>query len=263
MPYLTRVALDPSHRDVFRALGDSHALHRLVYLGFPDSEDGGAGRPLYRLDPPPPPRRDRPVLIIQSAQPPAHLERWIDRPYLSVEGPKQFNVDGLRPGQLFQFRLRANPTKRFVNKTRRDEAGNIVGVVPLSRERQSTSGTMRREGKRLGLYSEAEQLEWLEAKAFRAGFEVLRVKIAPARTSGPTDMPDVALRPGRPEGTARGWHCDRSRENQAPRCIEHLSVTFEGLLTVTSPEALRTAVEQGIGSAKGFGFGLLSLAPVR
>jgi CRISPR system Cascade subunit CasE len=40
----------------------------------------------------------------------------------------------------------------------------------------------------------------------------------------------------------------------------HQAVTFDGLLRVTDPEALLAALAGGIGSGKGFGFGLLSLA---
>ena len=36
---------------------------------------------------------------------------------------------------------------------------------------------------------------------------------------------------------------------------------FNGLLVCTDPDGLRTALLTGIGSAKAFGFGLLSLAP--
>lgn len=38
-------------------------------------------------------------------------------------------------------------------------------------------------------------------------------------------------------------------------------VRFDGVGTVTDPEALGTSLRTGIGPAKGFGFGLLSLAP--
>jgi CRISPR system Cascade subunit CasE len=37
--------------------------------------------------------------------------------------------------------------------------------------------------------------------------------------------------------------------------------TFDGLLRVTDPDALRTALISGIGRAKGYGCGLLTLAP--
>lgn len=39
------------------------------------------------------------------------------------------------------------------------------------------------------------------------------------------------------------------------------SVRYDGVLTVKNPERLRAAIVQGIGSGKGFGFGLLSIAP--
>lgn len=41
------------------------------------------------------------------------------------------------------------------------------------------------------------------------------------------------------------------------------SVRFDGILTVTDPAKFREILESGIGSAKAFGFGLLSVAPVR
>lgn len=45
---------------------------------------------------------------------------------------------------------------------------------------------------------------------------------------------------------------------------QHLrSVRYDGILTVTDPDKLQTAIAQGIGAGKAFGFGLLSVAPVR
>ena len=41
----------------------------------------------------------------------------------------------------------------------------------------------------------------------------------------------------------------------------HLAVRFEGVLLVTNPDLLRTAIKQGIGSAKGYGFGLCRWHP--
>jgi CRISPR system Cascade subunit CasE len=41
----------------------------------------------------------------------------------------------------------------------------------------------------------------------------------------------------------------------------HVPVLFEGVLRVNDPAKLIEAVRNGIGSAKGYGFGLLSLAP--
>ena len=40
------------------------------------------------------------------------------------------------------------------------------------------------------------------------------------------------------------------------------SVRFMGSVRVKDPEALKDTLEAGIGSAKGYGFGLLSLRPI-
>jgi CRISPR system Cascade subunit CasE len=42
----------------------------------------------------------------------------------------------------------------------------------------------------------------------------------------------------------------------------HNAVEFRGILTVTDPARFRETFARGIGSAKGFGFGMLALAPV-
>lgn len=90
------------------------------------------------------------------------------------------------------------------------------------------------KGKRIGLYKLEEQINWLERKAQQHGFAV-----------------DSAL----------PSHQDRS-EDRVNR-LELFSVQFDGILQVTDPTAFLTAVQAGIGSGKAFGFGLLSLAPVR
>jgi CRISPR-associated protein Cas6/Cse3/CasE subtype I-E len=41
------------------------------------------------------------------------------------------------------------------------------------------------------------------------------------------------------------------------------AVQFDGVLVVTDPDKLSVAVRNGIGPQKAFGFGLLSLAPLR
>lgn len=93
-------------------------------------------------------------------------------------------------------------------------------------------------GKRLGLLEEEDQREWLDRKGRRNGFRVVRCHVIPE------GLQEFVRRSGGSE-----------------RDITLLSVRFEGVLQVTEPDALRAAVEDGIGPAKAFGLGLLSLAP--
>ena len=92
--------------------------------------------------------------------------------------------------------------------------------------------------KRLGLLKEADQIAWLKRKLEAAGAEVQDCLIIP-----------------------QGFQRSRKSAAQEGGSQTHLAVLFEGLLTVKDPQRLSSALASGIGAAKGFGFGLLSLAP--
>ncbi len=91
---------------------------------------------------------------------------------------------------------------------------------------------------RLGLLKEEAQQKWLQRKFEAAGTMVLACRTLP-----------------------RGFQ--HSRKNPAKEMTDqtHLAVLFEGILQVIDVSLLQIALETGIGSAKGYGFGLLSLAP--
>jgi CRISPR system Cascade subunit CasE len=92
---------------------------------------------------------------------------------------------------------------------------------------------------RVGLFGEEKQMGWLRRKAGENGFELIEDKC---------------------EIVAIG-NFDSKKSGISGK-IRHLGVTFEGILRVTEPEKFKRALANGIGSAKGFGFGLLSVAPV-
>ena len=131
----------------------------------------------------------------------------------------------LREDQVLAFRLRANPTKR-IGKTNADLPGKRVAIV-----------------------REEEQIEWLagkgrgEEKADSGGFELLMNEGAPMVTVVP-------------EGKKYGRKTENGRRHE----MTHVAVLFEGLLRITDAEAFRRMLMRGIGSAKAFGFGLLSIA---
>ncbi len=103
------------------------------------------------------------------------------------------------------------------------------------------NATKKREGKRIALDDETAYHDWLKRKADQSGFQVLQV-------------------------TASSYwineeHLARSPENgYKKRNIPHFGVRFDGLLRITDPDELVKAVRRGVGPAKAFGFGLLSLA---
>jgi len=94
-----------------------------------------------------------------------------------------------------------------------------------------------KDHKRVGLYREEEQRAWLERKGEAGGFRVLSVAIVG-------------------EGSING----RLHREDETHQLNLLAVRFDGLLQVTDPDRLCETIRQGIGSGKGLGFGLLSLA---
>lgn len=108
--------------------------------------------------------------------------------------------------------------------------------------RSKASGSLAVRGKREGLTRVEDQLEWLYRKAKESGFHM------PINRIG---MPEVMVRDSR--------LVDFRRQGAT---VTLASVVYDGVLAVDDPELLRHALTGGIGRAKGYGFGLLSLVPL-
>jgi len=140
-----------------------------------------------------------------------------------TDGPKPFSPD-LSVGQRLRFRLVANPIRR-------------ERIDGKAQPRRAALVHPRATGAFPTGY-----LDWLDRQAEVAGFTVQEVADVPFR-----------LAPRRRVGT----------DEVAKGHIPHFGVRFDGLLCIVEPDRLLDALRRGIGSAKAFGFGLLSLAPGR
>lgn len=106
--------------------------------------------------------------------------------------------------------------------------------------------TVEKEGEekrktRLGVLGEAEQRAWLERKLMEAGGEILECRVVRQAMQ----------------------YAYKSGQNEEGGRQAHLAVLYEGVLRANDAALLRQAVESGIGSGKGYGFGLLSLGHIR
>ncbi len=113
-----------------------------------------------------------------------------------------------------------------------------AGQMLAFRLRANPTKRRNDNGKRVGVYAEDEQVAWLKRKAEAGGFRVLRTQISR----------DVKLR-------------DEIHRDDRKHDLQLLSVQFDGMLQVIDPAHVRHTIEIGIGSGKGLGCGLLSLAP--
>jgi len=219
--YLSRLILNPRSRRVQRELAQPYEMHRSIMHALRPDLQAGEERVLWRVDEH---TRLGLMLLVQSRE----LPDWA---WLAEEGARGYLLPADEPnpavkpfqlqpavGQLFSFRLRANPTKRLGKSAEYDK------------------------GKRVGIYDEDDQLAWLARKGEQHGFRVLQ-----AQVSRDSKIKDA----------------DAIHRNDVTHKLELLAVQFDGILQVTDPAKLVAAVETGIGSGKGFGGGLLSLAPAR
>lgn len=206
MIYLSQLILNPASRMVQNELRNPNELHRTLMRGYAcKREDANV---LHRLEVDP--YSGVIALLVQSTEKPEWqpLTQVGQGNYLQFP-PNWKTVDlNLQTDQILQFRLRANPTKRF------------------------SSGKGNKPGKRVQLFKEADQLAWLQRKAEPNGFRLLDANI-------------------NPEGNQTDYR----------KKLTIYTVLINGRLQITNLEKFNTALHKGIGPAKAFGCGLLSLAP--
>lgn len=283
--FLSRLRLNLRHPRVQRSLGDAQALHQLVMSLFPAMETDTARAAmgvLYRIDEAEPVPGQvsagatrwqtidtDPVLIVQATVAPrlARGERgtgpdagpaWAAGMLRDDTGPDDALATrdvapvfgGIVDGQRLGFRLRANPTKRL-SLTRPDDEERGPDAL-LNRHRAEGKGT----GPRVALLQPDEQVAWLVRQGERHGFALLPQE----RTWTARGNPDAPTEPAAPSFvlTTASVRTGGIRGRQRER-LTHNAVTFDGELTVTDADVFRMALRSGIGPARAYGFGLLSV----
>lgn len=109
------------------------------------------------------------------------------------------------------------------------------------RLRANPTKRSKHSGKREGILKMEDQVAWLEKKGEDGGFDILSVNAVN-------------------EGFSRDGLTDSGKVKHTTTM---LSVRFDGVLRVTDTDVFNNTLTSGIGPAKGFGFGLLSIALVR
>lgn len=236
--YLTRITLSPTAFRARHLLGSPQNLHAALAASFPVSGDKNAdGSPveriLWRLDHST--TQPEPVLFVASPAGPDMNEaaerittpdRIVTKHYAPV-------LAAVAAGDVYSFRLAANPTRYQRRDTKTEAANGHIHThdrVPLHRHDQ--------------------QVDWLARKLSDAGAE-------PRLTTGGNDtgVADVIVDGERSYTFTRH---DPNRQRRAAATVKR--VDFKGHLTVTDPARFRAALTHGIGPAKGYGCGLLTIA---
>jgi CRISPR system Cascade subunit CasE len=233
MPYLSRIRLNPRRRESLRFLANPQRLHAAVLAGI--SRQPVTERALWRLE------ADSPyvhtLLVLTDSRP--SWEHLLEQAgWSGAEEPQAETrsydplLSRVEPGHQFAFRVRANP----VGATRHPNKPTASQREVLARERP--------RGVRVPHRTVGHQLTWFTDRVARWGFELVLTDAG---------VPDVRI-------VAREHLSFTKRSAGSNRRVILSTATFEGVLAVKDPETAVTSLLQGIGPARAYGCGLLTLA---
>lgn len=222
--FLHKLLLNPRCRDARRDLSNPYELHSTLCRAFSTPEQKCPGGTfLWRLEG----AKDRQTsseILVQSSIIPdwsrINVKDWFaTMPHTPLDLVTQLNLKELQLGQSFRFRLRANPS-------------------------------VSRGGKRVGLFQNTDQIEWLVNKGVNHGFKLSQVHSFAMENQEHFDLmisQEKMLR-----GKQRNGHE-----------ISVYSVQYDGILIVSDIDKFLFSLMSGIGHGKAMGLGLLSVVPLR
>lgn len=218
--FLSRLRPHPRDLLVLRDLGDPGQLHRTLMRAFPQA-DGPRPRSQFGVLFRVETDGGQPSVLVQSQV----LPDWDMLPegYVMSHETREISavLDAIQAGRGLRFRLTANPSRK--------SAAHRPNEAPP------------RNSRRVALVTDEERHAWLVARGARDGFVLV----------GGGAFDGVRIDP-QPSHSGAG-HTGRSG-------IVVRAVQFEGRLQVVDAELMRRAVREGVGPAKAYGCGLLSLA---
>jgi len=231
---------------VIHDLGDIYEMHRTISRLFPNSTNSFRKRfqILYRIDT----NKDEnaPFLLIQSKIIPnwsqlleVHPDYFKETPE-SKEIKKKTFLNNIQEKQEFIFKLKANPVKR--------PPPNKYG-----------KGFHHGKTNRIPIQNDDQLIKWINRKGNDAGFKIRQI-----HSSKKNEIIYNMRFSKEPKSTIKTPYRYQKvvgRKKQH-KLIFH-SVTFIGHLEVINKEKFIESLINGIGPGKAFGFGMLSIYPLR
>lgn len=221
MTVLSRIFINPQTRNGRKLIANRQALHAAVMAAFPpDTPDRNDQRVLWRLDS----QAHRHTLYVLSPVQPDFRHVVEQAGWLGQTWDstdyRPF-LDQLTTGQRWAFRLAANPVKSIHQPGKR---GRVVPHV-----------------------TPEQQIAWLTDRTADRGFRILPVQEFP-------EQPDVQV------NEIRDLSFDRKHDVKQHKRVALRIVQFDGSLEITDRQAFQQALTSGIGRAKAYGCGLMTLS---
>lgn len=232
--YLTRFRINTARNGARRLLGSPQFLHAAVMSSFstaPETPSGAAPRVLWRVD-----RNAAANVLLYIVSPDKpDLTHIVEQAGWPTTGSwETFSyapfLDRITTGKTWTFRLTANP----VHSIRRNDD------EPTKRTAHVTP---------------RHQLGWLLKQQERGGFSIVQ---------RPEDVP-LVVEEDKYEVVVRDHRRLTFGKNDSLKGqrldVKLVTATFDGRLLVTDADKLRGVLTSGLGRAKSYGCGLMTLAP--
>lgn len=232
--FISRIPLNAGRYGAQQLISSPYRMHAAVEACFPPSvpRQTEEGRILWRLD-----FNEEThsvwLYVVSPAKPDftniveqagwPMYQEWESKDYAPV-------LSRINVGAHFNFRLRANPVHRVLHD-------------------KFAGQEKPRDGKRLGHVTVEQQSQWLIDRSASNGFSVLQRD----------DDYQMVVSQRKKERFQRTGQSGQRKGNE----VTISTALFDGLLEVTDAEKFRHALCFGVGRAKGFGCGLLTVAPIK
>ena len=233
--YISKAVLNPQRRGAKRLLSSPQRMHAAVLASFaPGGEsESAAGRILWRLDP----GEHHVDLLVVSPRLP-DLIGIVEEAGWPLTTPAQSKpygqfLDRVCVGSQWHYRLRANP------------------VHAIKKDGWDRS-------RRVGHVSAEHQAQWWIDRAAKVGLQLLEPPmplVEPVRAADRVSVSERAT-------LIFERHTD-SGESARGRRVTISSAVFEGHAEVTDAALVRDALTHGVGRARAYGCGLLTLVAPR
>lgn len=246
VPYLSRVLLNPLRPQTQRMLASPRAAHAVVEGCL--RAKGPDERILWRLETG---RHRAELLALTHAQPSwqhvVETAGWPDgdEPHALTRDYAPL-LDRIVRGAEFRFRLKANP----VSTTHTLDKPSAAQIQRLARPRA--------RGERIAHRTARHQLAWIQdpERLARWGLE-----LATPSTDGPDGPAPDAVRLLERQTIQFDKRDADVGGPSGRRTVTLITATYEGSIRILDPGTARATLLHGVGAAKAYGCGLITLAP--
>ena len=226
--YISRMPLNIARMQAVQLVNSPYKMHAAIEQAFPPNalRSDDSGRILWRIDSTKNAKDGVWLYVVSPSKPDfTHIVEQAGWPSTTGWETKDYSpvLDSLAAGQVWQFRLKANPARKAMQNQGRRPNDKVVGTIQ-------------------GHVTVEQQLTWLMDRCEKHGFEI-------ATDSDGNRIITVTHR-----------SIERYKHRDGKVTIN--TAVFDGVLIVRDSELFRKSLCCGIGRAKGFGCGLMTIAPL-